>query len=90
MAASSWDEDCIKHLMARPEVQCAVGHMCWFGMTVLVPTRAGAEPVCTGAERQSVRKPTRWMSSSPETLQRACPGAATRAWRPATRGCASM
>eukprot|EP00969_Alexandrium_andersonii_P061165 2696144-Alexandrium_andersonii.AAC.1 len=24
--AGSWDEDCVKHLMARPEVQCGVGH----------------------------------------------------------------
>eukprot|EP00969_Alexandrium_andersonii_P085326 3762499-Alexandrium_andersonii.AAC.1 len=25
MAAGSWDEDCVKRLMARPEVQCGVG-----------------------------------------------------------------
>eukprot|EP00969_Alexandrium_andersonii_P327693 14480746-Alexandrium_andersonii.AAC.1 len=42
MAASSWDEDCIKRLMARPEVQCGVGHTRRFGMAVLAPTRTGA------------------------------------------------
>eukprot|EP00969_Alexandrium_andersonii_P255172 11279550-Alexandrium_andersonii.AAC.1 len=26
MTTGSWDEGCAKHLMARPEVQCGVGH----------------------------------------------------------------
>eukprot|EP00969_Alexandrium_andersonii_P198939 8785332-Alexandrium_andersonii.AAC.1 len=33
MAASFWDEECVKGLVARPEVQCGVKHMCRFGMT---------------------------------------------------------
>eukprot|EP00969_Alexandrium_andersonii_P167880 7422241-Alexandrium_andersonii.AAC.1 len=41
MAASSWAEDCVKHLMARPEVQCGVGHMCRFGVAVPAPACAG-------------------------------------------------
>eukprot|EP00969_Alexandrium_andersonii_P339073 14987581-Alexandrium_andersonii.AAC.1 len=28
VSATSWDEECIKGLMARPEVQCGIGHMC--------------------------------------------------------------
>eukprot|EP00969_Alexandrium_andersonii_P315295 13929658-Alexandrium_andersonii.AAC.1 len=34
MTAGSWGEDCAKRLMAQPEVQCGVGHMCRFGMAV--------------------------------------------------------
>eukprot|EP00969_Alexandrium_andersonii_P004930 213872-Alexandrium_andersonii.AAC.1 len=34
MTAGSWDEDCAKRLMARPKVQCGVGHMCRFGLAV--------------------------------------------------------
>eukprot|EP00969_Alexandrium_andersonii_P172792 7638734-Alexandrium_andersonii.AAC.1 len=56
--------------MARPEVQCGVGHMCRFGATAPVPACAGAGPVCAGAGRPPVRKPTRRMSSSPEILKR--------------------
>eukprot|EP00969_Alexandrium_andersonii_P316007 13962039-Alexandrium_andersonii.AAC.1 len=58
--------------MARPEVQCGVGHMCRFGVTAPVPACTGAGPVCTGAGRIPVRKPTHWMSSSPEILMRVC------------------
>eukprot|EP00969_Alexandrium_andersonii_P004688 202548-Alexandrium_andersonii.AAC.1 len=69
MTAASWGEECVNDLMARPEVQCGVGHMCRFGTTAPA-TCAGAWPVSTGAGRLPVRTPTRWMSSSPEILRR--------------------
>eukprot|EP00969_Alexandrium_andersonii_P053156 2335763-Alexandrium_andersonii.AAC.1 len=52
--------------MAQPEVQCGVGNMCRFG--VVAPKSA-----CADGGLQLVRKPTRWMSSSPEILKRVCP-----------------
>eukprot|EP00969_Alexandrium_andersonii_P206559 9125855-Alexandrium_andersonii.AAC.1 len=58
--------------MARPEVQCGVGHTCRLGMTIPAPACMGVGPVCTGAGRLTVRKPTRWMSCSPEILKRVC------------------
>eukprot|EP00969_Alexandrium_andersonii_P211904 9358815-Alexandrium_andersonii.AAC.1 len=70
MAASSWGEDCVRNLMARPEVQRGVGHACRFGMTVPATAGAGVGSVCADAGRLSVRKPTRWMSSSLEILKR--------------------
>eukprot|EP00969_Alexandrium_andersonii_P239616 10577439-Alexandrium_andersonii.AAC.1 len=78
VTADSWDEECVKGLTARPEVQCGIGHVCRFGVTAPV-ARAGAGPVPTGAGRLPVRKAIRWMSSSPEILRsaRAC-GAAAR------------
>eukprot|EP00969_Alexandrium_andersonii_P102865 4539183-Alexandrium_andersonii.AAC.1 len=63
MTAGSWGEDCMKHLMAQPEVQRGVGHMCRFGV-------AAPKSACAGGGRQLVRKPTRWVSSSPEILKR--------------------
>eukprot|EP00969_Alexandrium_andersonii_P215981 9539997-Alexandrium_andersonii.AAC.1 len=57
--------------MARPEVQRGVGHMCRFGTTAPVAC-AGVGPARTGAGRLSARKPTGWMSSSPEILRRVC------------------
>eukprot|EP00969_Alexandrium_andersonii_P080632 3553921-Alexandrium_andersonii.AAC.1 len=58
--------------MARPEAQRGVRHMCRFGVTASVPACAGAGPVCVGAGRLPVRKPTRWLSSSPGILRRVC------------------
>eukprot|EP00969_Alexandrium_andersonii_P044191 1939123-Alexandrium_andersonii.AAC.1 len=58
--------------MARPEVQCGVGHMCRFSMSAPAAACTGVRPVRTGAGRLPVQKPTRWMSSSPEILRRAC------------------
>eukprot|EP00969_Alexandrium_andersonii_P070324 3103979-Alexandrium_andersonii.AAC.1 len=57
--------------MARPEVQCGVGHVCRLGMTAPAAC-AGVGLVRTGAGRLPVRKPTRWMSSFPEILRRVC------------------
>eukprot|EP00969_Alexandrium_andersonii_P019093 833994-Alexandrium_andersonii.AAC.1 len=62
MAAGSWGEDCMKHLMTQPEVQRGVGHVCRFGMA--------PKSACADGGHQLVRKPTRWMSSSPEILKR--------------------
>eukprot|EP00969_Alexandrium_andersonii_P118422 5237396-Alexandrium_andersonii.AAC.1 len=39
-------------------------------MAAPAPTCTGTEPACTGVGRQSVRKPRRWVSSSPEILKR--------------------
>eukprot|EP00969_Alexandrium_andersonii_P340352 15044283-Alexandrium_andersonii.AAC.1 len=63
MTAGSWDEDCVQHLMEHLEVQSGVGHMCRFGMAALKPASAG------GSGPLLARKPTRWMSSSPEILK---------------------
>eukprot|EP00969_Alexandrium_andersonii_P089874 3968611-Alexandrium_andersonii.AAC.1 len=41
MTVGSWNEDCAKHLVARPEVQCGVGHVCRFGVAAPMPARAG-------------------------------------------------
>eukprot|EP00969_Alexandrium_andersonii_P262814 11617563-Alexandrium_andersonii.AAC.1 len=70
MSANSWNEPCIKGLMARPEVECGFGHMCRFGMTAPAAASAGVGPASAGAGRLPVRKPTRWVSSSPEILKR--------------------
>eukprot|EP00969_Alexandrium_andersonii_P032902 1436902-Alexandrium_andersonii.AAC.1 len=70
MSANSWNEECIKDVMSRPGVGCGVGHMCRFGMTAPVAARAGVEPVSAGVGRLPMRKPARWMSSSPEILKR--------------------
>eukprot|EP00969_Alexandrium_andersonii_P272737 12053957-Alexandrium_andersonii.AAC.1 len=64
MTAGSWDEDCVQRLLDHPEVQSGVGHMCRFGMLAPKPALAG------GSGLQLARKPTRWMSSSPEILMR--------------------
>eukprot|EP00969_Alexandrium_andersonii_P005628 243757-Alexandrium_andersonii.AAC.1 len=64
MTAGSWGEDCVQRLMERPEVQCGVGHVRRFGMAAPKPACAG------GSGHQLARKPTRWMSSSPEILKR--------------------
>eukprot|EP00969_Alexandrium_andersonii_P093615 4135253-Alexandrium_andersonii.AAC.1 len=48
MIASSWGEECVRGLMARPEVQRRVGHVCRFGTTAPAPACAGMGPVCTG------------------------------------------
>eukprot|EP00969_Alexandrium_andersonii_P176145 7788451-Alexandrium_andersonii.AAC.1 len=41
VTASSWDEDCAKRLMARPDVQRGVWHMRRFGVVVPMPACAG-------------------------------------------------
>eukprot|EP00969_Alexandrium_andersonii_P186497 8239926-Alexandrium_andersonii.AAC.1 len=41
MSANSWNEQCIKDLMARPEVECGIGHVCRFGMTAPAAASAG-------------------------------------------------
>eukprot|EP00969_Alexandrium_andersonii_P100374 4427932-Alexandrium_andersonii.AAC.1 len=41
MTTGSWDEDCVKRLMERPEVQRGAGHMCRFGMAAPKPACAG-------------------------------------------------
>eukprot|EP00969_Alexandrium_andersonii_P111921 4943511-Alexandrium_andersonii.AAC.1 len=41
-------------------------------MTAPAAASAGGEPACAGVGRLPVRKPTRWASSSPEILRRAC------------------
>eukprot|EP00969_Alexandrium_andersonii_P341373 15089892-Alexandrium_andersonii.AAC.1 len=41
-------------------------------MTAPAAARAGVEPVSTGIGHLPVRKPTRWVSSSPEVLKRVC------------------
>eukprot|EP00969_Alexandrium_andersonii_P066519 2932297-Alexandrium_andersonii.AAC.1 len=64
MTAGSWDEDCAKRLLERPEAQCGIGHMCRFGMAAPRPASAG------GSGNLLARKPTRWMRSSPEILKR--------------------
>eukprot|EP00969_Alexandrium_andersonii_P111218 4910116-Alexandrium_andersonii.AAC.1 len=61
MSANSWNEQCIKDLMARPQVGRGVGHMCRFGTTAPAATSAGVEPAPAGVGRLPVRKPTRWM-----------------------------
>eukprot|EP00969_Alexandrium_andersonii_P014960 654020-Alexandrium_andersonii.AAC.1 len=61
MSANSWNEQCIKDLMARPDVERGIGHMCRFGMTAPAANSAGAEPASAGVGRLPVRKPTRWM-----------------------------
>eukprot|EP00969_Alexandrium_andersonii_P338623 14966115-Alexandrium_andersonii.AAC.1 len=71
MTARSWGKECVKGLMARPEVQCGVGRVCRFGMTAPAAC-AGVGPVPTGAGRLPARKPPRWMSTSPEILRRVC------------------
>eukprot|EP00969_Alexandrium_andersonii_P123409 5453942-Alexandrium_andersonii.AAC.1 len=70
MSANSWNEECIKDLMARPEMKCGIGHMCRFGVAAPAAASAGSELAFAGVGRLPVRKPTRWMSSSPEILKR--------------------
>eukprot|EP00969_Alexandrium_andersonii_P010641 463380-Alexandrium_andersonii.AAC.1 len=41
-------------------------------MTAPVPACTGGGPVSTDAGRPLVRKPPRWVSSSPEILKRVC------------------
>eukprot|EP00969_Alexandrium_andersonii_P194284 8581711-Alexandrium_andersonii.AAC.1 len=69
-SAASWNEESIKDLMARPGVECGIGHMCRFGVTAPAVASAGSEPAFAGVGCLPVRKPTRWMSSSPEILKR--------------------
>ena len=58
--ATSWDEDIVKFLLARPGVDSAVGHMCQQGMT----------QVAADGRVLPVRKATRWASSAPEVFAR--------------------
>eukprot|EP00969_Alexandrium_andersonii_P220550 9741264-Alexandrium_andersonii.AAC.1 len=58
--------------MARPEVECGIGHMCRFGPTAPAAAGAGVEPAFAGVGHLPVQKPTRWMSYSPEILKRVC------------------
>eukprot|EP00969_Alexandrium_andersonii_P147781 6533999-Alexandrium_andersonii.AAC.1 len=41
-------------------------------MTAPAAASAGVGPASAGVGRMPVRKPTRWMSSSPEILKRVC------------------
>eukprot|EP00969_Alexandrium_andersonii_P368966 15474072-Alexandrium_andersonii.AAC.1 len=50
MTANFWDEECVKGLTARPEVQCGVGHVCRFGTTAPAAC-VGVGPELTGAGR---------------------------------------
>eukprot|EP00975_Prorocentrum_lima_P010596 2249523-Prorocentrum_lima.AAC.1 len=70
MSAASWDEPCIKGLIARPGVESGIGHMCRFGMTAPAAIGAGSGSAPAAARDLPVRKPTRWMSSAPEILKR--------------------
>eukprot|EP00969_Alexandrium_andersonii_P352324 15437413-Alexandrium_andersonii.AAC.1 len=58
--------------MEQPWAQWGVGHACRFGMAAPAPVRAGDGSARTDARGHLVRKPTRWTSSSPEILKRAC------------------
>eukprot|EP00969_Alexandrium_andersonii_P328985 14536822-Alexandrium_andersonii.AAC.1 len=58
--------------MARLEIQRGVGHVCRFGATAPAAACAGVGPAGPGAGRLPARKPTRWVSSSPEILRRVC------------------
>eukprot|EP00969_Alexandrium_andersonii_P344995 15249879-Alexandrium_andersonii.AAC.3 len=54
VSANSWNEQCTKDLMARPEVERVIGHMCRFGMTAPAASSAGVEPASAGVGRLPV------------------------------------
>jgi hypothetical protein len=65
--ATSWRHPAIVKLRAKPGVDAVVAHMCQFGMTTST----------AGGGQAPVKKPTRFMSSSPailEALTRRCRG----------------
>ena len=82
LAATSWDEPDIRALRAQSRVQEVTAHQCCFGLEARDPS----------GSMELVMKPTRFMSSAPLLLKKACAPLQRRApphaaaWRPPGRG----